>query len=284
MEAYLNGEFLPLDRAHLHVSDLSIQRGYGIFDFFRVKSFVPLYLEDYLNRFYISAETMGLQEVITRVELREVIIQLIARNKVPDAGMKIIFTGGYSPDAYHPEKGNLLVSEHPLILPSEAQVEKGVSIITYPYRRDIPEVKTINYIMGVWLQRKVREAQAVDVLYYQEGLVSEFPRCNFFLVTKNGTLVTPDQFVLPGITRMRVLEAARRDFKMEERSVKLEEIYEASEAFMTSTTKGVLPVVKIDNRIIGTGVPGPLSKTLRKLLVQREQEEIGKSKAIVGIP
>ena len=284
MLASLNGEFLPLERAHLHVSDLSIQRGYGIFDFFRVKNFVPLYLEDYLNRFYGSVETMGLQDVIPREELRSVIHQLISRNKIPDAGMKIIFTGGYSADAYHPEKGNLLVSEHPLTLPTESQVAQGVSIITYPYRRDIPEVKTINYIMGVWLQRKVRDAQAADVLYFQEGLVSEFPRCNFFLVTRNGTVVTPDRFVLQGITRMRVLEVARRDFTVEERSVRLEEVYDASEAFMTSTTKGVLPIVKIDNRIIGSGVPGPTTKTLRNQLLRREEEEIAKSKAMVGIP
>lgn len=284
MEAYLNGEFLPLERAHLHVSDLAIQRGYGIFDFFRVKNFVPLYLEDYLNRFYGSVETMGLQDVVPRIELREVIMQLISRNKIPDAGMKLIFTGGYSPDAYHPDKGNLLVSEHALTLPSESQVEKGVPIITHSYRRDIPEVKTINYIMGVWLQRKVREAQAADVLYFQEGLVSEFPRCNFFLVTRGGTVVTPDRFVLQGITRMRVLEVARRDFTVEERSVRLEEIYDAAEAFMTSTTKGVLPVVKIDDRIIGSGVPGPTTKALRKQLLRREEEEIAKSKAMAGIP
>lgn len=97
-------------------------------------------------------------------------------------------------------------------------------------------------------------------------------------------MVTPDRFVLQGITRMRVLEVARRDFTVEERSVRLEEIYDAAEAFMTSTTKGVLPVVKIDDRIIGSGVPGPTTKALRKQLLRREEEEIAKSKAMAGIP
>lgn len=283
MLANLNGEFLPIERANLHVSDLSIQRGYGIFDFLRVKDLVPLYLEDYLNRFYESANTMGLQGMAARNDLKGIITELIARNKIEDAGIKIICTGGYSPDAYLPVKSNLLVSEHTLTLPSATQVETGVSAITYEYRRDIPEVKTINYIMGVWLQPRIREAQASDVLYYREGLVSEFPRCNFFLVTSNGTIVTPDRFVLKGITRMRVLEVSRRDFQVEERSVRVEEVYDASEAFMTSTTKGVLPVVKIDGHSIGTGVPGPTTRALRKLLLRREEEEIARSKTAVGI-
>ena len=138
--------------------------------------------------------------------------------------------------------------------------------------------------MGVWLQRKVSEAKAADVLYHDQNFVSEFPRCNVFLVTKNGTVVTPNQFVLQGITRMRVLEIARKDIQVEERPVKLEEIYEAAEMFMTSTTKGVLPVVKADDRIIGGGVPGPITKSLRSKLLEREQQEIAHSKAPVGAP
>ena len=274
MNCYLNGEFLPLERANLHVSDLSVQRGYGIFDFFRVKDFVPLYIEDYLDRFYRSAGVMRLQYPASRDELRGVIHELIRLNQMPEAGMKIILTGGYSPDAYTPVKGNLLVSQHPLVLPSGSQVKQGISIITFPYRRDIPEVKTINYIMGVWLQQQVKEANAYDVLYHLDNVVTEFPRCNFFLVTRDGRVVTPDQHILHGITRMRVLELARKEFPVEVRAVKLSEVFEAAEAFLTSTTKGVLPIVCVDDRVIGTGTPGPITVALRERLEEREKDEI----------
>jgi branched-chain amino acid aminotransferase len=274
MLAYLNGEFLPLEHAKLHVSDLAIQRGYGIFDFFRVSDGKPLYLEDYLDRFYRSAATMGLEGVMERTLLREIIAQLIQRNGIPEAGMKMILTGGYSPDAYHPVQGNFLVSQHPLVLPTSAQVEEGIPIITYPYRREISEVKTINYIVGVWLLKKMHEAKAADVLYHRDGLLSEFPRCNFFLVTRSGTLATPANHILHGITRMRVLELASSAYPVEVRDIRLEEVYEASEAFLTSTTKGILPVVQVDGRAVGTGRPGPVTRSLRDLLKQRERADI----------
>lgn len=280
MLAYLNGEFIPLEDAKLHVSDLAIQRGYGIFDFFRVSEGVPLYLEDYLNRFYRSAETMGLEGVIGRPALKDIVTQLIRRNGVPEAGMKLILTGGYSPDAYHPVKGNFLVSQHNLVLPTPAQVEEGISVITYPYRREIPEVKTINYIMGVWLLRKMEEARAADVLYHRDGLVSEFPRCNFFVVTRQGTLVTPANHILHGITRMRVLEVASAVCPVEVRDLRLEEVNDAAEAFLTSTTKGILPIVRVDDRPVGAGKPGPVTRALRDLLRQREKAEVQKPQLV----
>lgn len=277
MLAYLNGEYLPLANAHLHVSDLAVQRGYGIFDFFRVKEHIPLYLDDYLNRFYRSAEFMGLTGMPERMALRTVIHELIRKNGVPEAGMKLILTGGPSPDAYHPVKGNFLVSQHPLVLPSADQVSKGISIITYPYRRELAEVKTINYIMGVWLLKQMQEAGAADVLYHRDGLVSEFPRCNFFLVTREGTVVTPDVHILHGITRMRVLEVATQVARVEVRHTKLEEIFNASEAFLTSTTKSILPIVHIDGKPVGNGTPGPVTMALREQLLLRERNEIKKS-------
>lgn len=274
MLAYLNGEFLPLERATVHVSDLAIQRGYGIFDFFRVRDSVPLYLEDYLDRFYRSAAFMGLSGMPEREKLRSVVHELVQKNGVPNAGMKMILTGGPSPDAYQPVKGNFLLSQHALVLPSSEQVQKGIAIITYPYRRDLPEVKTINYVMGVWLQKKVKEAGAADVLYHRDGLVSEFPRCNFFLVTPGGTVVTPDQHILHGITRMRVLEAAARVSKVEVRSVTLDEVMAAAETFLTSTTKSVLPIVQIDGKVIGSGKPGPITLSLRQQLLEREAADV----------
>lgn len=278
MQAYLNNTFIPLEQAALHVSDLAIQRGYGIFDFFRVRDFVPLYLEDYLDRFYRSTSMMGLQGTMERDALRAVIHELIQRNGMPDAGMKMIFTGGYSPDAYQPVKGNFLISQHALVLPTAEQVDKGIKIITYPYRRDIPEVKTINYIMGVWLQKNVKEAGAADVLYHRDGEVSEFPRCNFFLVTREGVLVTPSKHILHGITRMKVLKLAHGMMRVEERSVTLDDLARAQEAFLTSTTKKILPIVQIDSKPVGDGKPGPVARKLYQALEDLERVEIERAR------
>ena len=277
MVVFLNNEFLPIEHAKLHISDLAIQRGYGIFDFFRVQEHIPLYLDDYLDRFYNSAAYMGLQGLIPRAELKPVIHELMERNKMAEAGMKMILTGGYSPDAYLPVQANLMITQHALTMPTEAQLSSGIKIITHAYRRDLPTAKTINYTMGVWLQKKVKEAGAADVLYHLDGEISEFPRCNFFLVTADARLVTPDKNILHGITRKMILQAARREFEVEERTVSLNDLQGATEVFLTSTTKRILPIVQVDNIRVGDGKPGSITQRLMKLLAEVEKQEIEKA-------
>lgn len=277
MVAFLNNEFLPIEHAKLHISDLAIQRGYGIFDFFRVQEHIPLYLDDYLDRFYSSSAYMGLQGLIPRTELKPIIYELMERNKMAEAGMKMILTGGYSPDAYLPVQANLMITQHALTLPTEAQLSSGIKIITHAYRRDLPTAKTINYTMGVWLQKKVKEAGAADVLYHLDGEISEFPRCNFFLVTEDGKLITPDKNILHGITRKKILQSARQEFEVEERTVTLNDLRDAAEAFLTSTTKRILPIVQVDSAKVGDGKPGTITQRLTKLLGAVEKQEIEKA-------
>src|SRR5258708_5973136 len=114
--------------------------------------------------------------------------------------------------------------------------------------------------MAIWLQPLIRENGADDVLYRQDGVIAECPRSNFFLVTAAGALVTPGRDILRGITRMKILELAKGEFVTEERDVLLEELRDAREAFITSTTKHVLPVVAIDGVPIGNGEIGPVGR------------------------
>jgi branched-chain amino acid aminotransferase len=280
MYAFVNNQFLPIEKATLNVSDLSIQRGYGIFDFFKVQNNIPLFLDDYLDRFYHSASTMYLQGAPTREKLKEIIYQLIQKNELPNAGIKMILTGGYSTDGYQIAPSNFIITEHPLTLPTPAQVERGIKIITHEYRRDIPSVKTINYIIGVWLQKRVAENQASDVLYHLNGEVSEFPRCNFFIVRHDNTVVTPDKNILKGITRKKILELNQQNFKIEEGTITVKDFFTAKEAFLTSTTKRILPIVQIDDLIIGNGVAGKITRQLEAEIRLLELKEIERFSAV----
>src|SRR5439155_7787550 len=107
-----------------------------------------------------------------------------------------------------------------------------------------------------------KEADANDVLYHSGGLITECPRANFFIVTHDNKLVTPANNILKGITRSEILKIAAAEIKVEERDLYLEELSSAKEAFITSTTKHVLPVAKIDSRQIGNGSPGELTRWL----------------------
>jgi branched-chain amino acid aminotransferase len=255
-------EVVPLEKAFLHVSDLAIQRGYGIFDFLKITEGKPLFLEAYLDRFFSSAALMQLPVPLTREELKGHVFDLIGRNDLPLSGMKLILTGGYSPNGYDLAEPNLLLLQQELTLPGPEQVERGLKVITHEYVREVAAAKTINYTMGIRLLQEIRERGAEEVLYHQGGVLSEFPRSNVFVVKRDERVVTPAADVLYGITRGNVLRLARRRYETAEETVTVQDLLEAREAFMTSTTKRVLPVVEVDGHLIGDGRPGPVARAL----------------------
>ncbi|MBK8291973.1 MAG: aminotransferase class IV [Flammeovirgaceae bacterium] len=270
MYSFFNNQFLPTDKTFIHVSDLATQRGYGIFDFLKAVNGKPLFIDDYLDRFYRSAAFMRLEVSQSREELKKIIHELIGKNGLTDSGIKLILTGGYSPDGYELTTPNLIITLHALTMPSAEYLEKGIKIITHEYVRDLPHVKSINYIMGVWLQNLVKEEKAADALYYLNGQVSEFPRCNIFIVRDDGVLVTPADRVLHGITRKNILSLSGKPYTIQEGTVSMQELLTAKEVFLTSTTKRIVPIVKVNEAVIGNGRPGPVTQHLLKDLIQLE--------------
>lgn len=254
--AIINGDFILKDNAKILVSDLSIQRGYGIFDYFRTKNNEPLFLEDHLDRFFYSASQMNLNPGMDRDQITKLIQQLIKKNNVPDSGIRITLTGGYSEDSYTILKPNLLITQSAFSFNKE-NFNKGIRLITYDHQRQLPQVKTIDYLMAIYLQPFIKEKGADDVLYHDKTEIRECPRSNFFIVNKNNEVVTPSKNILKGITRKKILSLS--GFNIKEANIDLMEIENAKEAFITSTTKNVLPVLKIDGKIIGGGKPGKIT-------------------------
>ena len=248
--AFINDAFVEEEKADLHISDLAFQRGYGIFDFFRLIENKPLFLDDHLHRFYASAEGMRLPILFSKEEMKGVIEELIEKNNLPGAGIRLSLTGGCSTDGFTLAKPNFIISQHRFTPPGKLQTEEGIKLLSYPHQRQLSHIKTIDYLMAVWLQPVIIQKGFDDVLYHTEGFITECPRSNFFVVTKDDVLVTPSENILQGITRMKVLETARQHFKVEERAIYLHELKTAKEAFITSTTKQLLPVAQIDNVVL----------------------------------
>lgn len=270
MYVFLNDQFVEAEKAVLHISDLAIQRGYGIFDFFRVRNNVLLYVEDHLDRFLASAKIMHLESPYDKDKLLAILKELLAKNNIPNAGIKMILTGGYSPDAYLPVKPNFIIQQSPLEF-QDTLTPKSVSIITHEFTRDLPSAKSINYSMGIWLQKKVVESKADDVLYHQNGLVTEFPRCNFFIVTADNEVLTPADDSLKGVTRKKLLELNGKGFTIREAAVTTDDVHKAKEAFLTSSTKRIQAVVKIDGQPVGNGQPGEITTQLLAKLIDIER-------------
>jgi D-alanine transaminase/branched-chain amino acid aminotransferase len=268
MWAFLNNEFIDEQKAVLHASDLAIQRGYGIFDFFKVARSVPIFLDDHLDRFYFSAERMRLDIDYSKEDLKNILAELLQRNKATDTGVRMTLTGGYSPDGYQLVKPNLLITQRPFLKPTEEQLTKGIRLMSYEHQRQLPEVKSIDYLVAIWLQPLLKEKGADDVLYHQNGSVTECPRSNFFIITEDRKIITPRRNILNGVLRKKLVELAPTNFVVEERDLSFDEIRRAKEAFITSTTKPILPVSQIDQHTFPAVYD--LSKVLRQTLLDLE--------------
>jgi branched-chain amino acid aminotransferase len=253
--------------ATIHPMDIGLIRGYGIFDFFRTSHFIPLFLQDYLDRFVRSAEKMHLPLPLDRGGLEEVIIELVSKNELENGGIRMLLTGGISDNHFSPSTGSLYIFCESLDFPSAGKYETGVKLVSAEHVRAVADIKTTNYAFPVWHSANWKKEGAEDLVYHQNNYISESSRSNIFIV-KDGQIATPDQNVLHGITRMRTLELAPGT---EIRPISFVELLGADEVFMTSTTKKILPVTKIDNHLIGNGKPG--AKTMALLTDFLEMEK-----------
>lgn len=262
----INGEFIDQENARLHISDLAIQRGYGIFDFFKTINNRPIFLEDHLDRFFFSVSEMNLKSDLKRSQLKKMVLQLIEKNDIGNSGVKITLTGGYSEDGYSIAKPNLLITQAPFEY-KRSQFDKGIHLITNEHQRQLPHVKTIDYLYAIYLQRIISERKADDVLYHHQSEITECPRANFFIITHNNEVITPAKNILRGVIRKKILNFGQL-VNIREGLITLKDLENAKEAFITSSTKNVLPVLKINNQTIGDGKPGDITTKISNKLME----------------
>ena len=265
---YLNGKMLPLAEAKVGVQDIGLLRGFGVYEALAMFAGVPFEFAAHMARFRQSTEALKLKIPLSDEEIQNALIELCKRN-VPegrDAVVRFIITGGQAIGGieYDPAKPTFYILVEPLEpLPQEAY-DKGTKLIVHEHLRMFPEYKTTNYVTAVLLQEERKKAGAVEILYTHEGKVLECATSNFFIV-KGGTIITPKDNILYGITRKVALDLAKKEFPVEERAVSVDEMYAADEAFLTSSFKEVVPVVSIDKKPVASGKPGPVSKRIIEL-------------------
>jgi branched-chain amino acid aminotransferase len=146
----LNDRIINLDQAQIHVSDLALLRAYGIFDFFRLVGLQPLFIDDHIERFFASADHLRLPCPIGRQHLQDLIMQLIGINQIPNSGIRLVLTGGESDTGYSIGTPTLFVLNEPINPLPQQHFAQGIKLLSYEYQRDIPEVKTINYLVGIY--------------------------------------------------------------------------------------------------------------------------------------
>jgi D-alanine transaminase/branched-chain amino acid aminotransferase len=235
-----------------------------VFDYGRTYHGKLFHFDDNLARLRRSASELHLKLPLSDEEITEIAYQLITESELETPAVRLILTGGYSyssPAFEHPNF--IIIAEELATYPNDVYT-RGAKLITVQYQRELPHVKSINYLNAIRLDPLKRKKRAFDILYHSQNGVTECPRNNFFIFRGN-TLVTPKDHVLHGITRKLVLQLARDQFPVEERAISLSELDAADEAFITSTSKCVIPVVRIDDAHIGNGSVGSRTETIMRL-------------------
>ncbi|WP_022667743.1 aminotransferase class IV [Desulfospira joergensenii] len=264
---YVDGEFVRAEDARVPAGDLVVLRGFGVFDFMITYNRRPFHLEDHVDRLGNSAREIGLKINKSHEEICGIVRETLEKNAHHEESfVRLLHTGGVSDDGVTPrDNGIFMVMVTPRRTMEAGFYEKGASIITVDMARFKPTAKSTNYLSAVFALQEARKSGAVEAVYVdRDHQVSEGTTSNIFGV-KSDTLVTPDKGLLPGITRKVVLDLIKDEFELELRQVALPELMEMDEVFLASSNKEVMPVVKVDDQTIGTGLPGKVTKKVMAL-------------------
>ena len=263
---YVDGEFVEADKAVLPLSDLAILRGYGVFDYMRTYGGKAFHLEAHVRRLMNSARLIGLECPWDLNEIKEIVKETLARNENPESTVRLLITGGDSADSITPGNNpRLIVMVKPAKNFPDHWYEEGIKVITTNITRYVPGAKSIDYIRAIISLNTARESGAVESLYVAENKwVLEGTTSNVFAVI-DGQLATPQEEILPGVTRDVVLEITKPVFNPQLRTISRDELYQAEEIFLTSSNKEVLPVRQVDEKTIGNGKPGKITREVQEL-------------------
>jgi branched-chain amino acid aminotransferase len=269
---YVNGQFVPLEQATMPVQDLSVLRGYGVFDFLRTYNGQPFKLAEHLQRLARSASLIELELPYSLAEIEQLVLDTLARNSLAEANVRVLVTGGVSSNSVTPDDGpGFAVLVTPVRVYPDDHYNQGVKVITVPASRFLPDAKTINYLAALVAQKQARAAGGVEALYVNDqNHLLEGTTTNLF-VFRGKTLITPTAEILPGITRGVVLGLARDLFEVVEAPIHVDDLPQIDEAFITASNKEIMPVRQIDDQRIGLAAPGPHTKALMQRFRQLTQ-------------
>ena len=276
---YINGNYVPESEAKLSVFDLSILRGFGVFDYLRTYKKRPFHLWDHLERLNYSAENLSLKVPCSLAEIANIIDSLIKLNQLEEAGIKIIVTGGISPDQFTPQTASLIVLVFALTKYPKLFYTKGISAITTSLVRSFPKLKTTQYIPAIVTLHANHQAKEAIYLNQARELL-EATTSNFFCFKKNILYTCNSDEILLGVTREIVLKLASQKFPVQLRPITYEELSTIDEAFITASNKEIVPIIKIDHHQIGTGKVGVRTKKMIQVFREYTQQSEWKSLSI----
>lgn len=266
--AFINGRFIPWQDATVSIDDRGFQFGDAVYEVIRTYRGVPFQLEAHLARLERSARELFIPQPYSRAQWMQWIQHGLSLAGYQEAKIYIQITRGVAPREHSfPSQGRptvvMTMRELPGLPPETRRT--GVTACT---REDLRwgrcDIKSVNLLANVLAREEARKAGVFETIFVRDGLVMEGALSNVMAV-RDGVIMTAPEGprILSGVTRTVVLDLAKKEeILIEERSVPLDVLYAADEVFLTGTTLEVLGVVQIDGKTIGSGHPGPVTKTL----------------------
>jgi branched-chain amino acid aminotransferase len=273
MKVYIDGKFYGERDAKISVFDHGLLYGDGIFEGIRAYNGRVFRLKEHIDRLFFSAKAILLTIPISRSAITEAVLESCRKNRLRDGYIRLVVTRGVGTLGLNPSRCKrpsvIVIADKIQLYPPELY-ERGMEIVTVPTVRNLhsalnPAIKSLNYLNNILAKIEANGAGCEEaVMLNAEGFVSECTGDNIFIV-KEGQLMTPplSAGALYGITRQVVIElAGQSGVAVTEPNLTRYDLFNAKECFLTGTGAEIVPVVKIDGRVIGTGRPGQLTKKL----------------------
>ncbi len=273
MKVYIDGKYLDEKNAKISVFDHGLLYGDGVFEGIRAYNGRVFKLKEHVDRLFRSAKSILLTIPLSPTEITRAVLESCRRNRVRDGYIRLVVTRGAGTLGLNPNRcknPSVIVIAGKIQLYPPELYERGMDIVTVPTTRNLssalnPAIKSLNYLNNILAKIEANNAGCEEaILLNAEGFVAECTGDNLFIV-KAGELMTPplSAGALYGITRRVVMEiAAESGLKVTEPNLTRYDLFNADECFLTGTGAEVVPVVKIDGRQIGSGVPGPVTERL----------------------
>ncbi len=271
--AYVNGLYVPFESAAVHVEDRGYQFADGVYEVIAVHKGRMVDADPHFDRLWRSLAELSIDPAMSREALAHVLLETLRRNRLREGILYLQMTRGVAKrDHGFPKEPRtaLVITARRGGRPSPKGMEDGVEVLMVPdIRWDRCNIKSVSLLPNVLAKQAAREGGAFEAWQVdKDGFVTEGSSTNAWIVDGDGNLVTRqlESAILSGIIRLVLQDlAASAGIKVIERAFTADEARDASEAFLTSTTSFVLPVVRIDGEPIGDGLPGPVTKKLREL-------------------
>jgi len=273
LKIYIDGQFLDEANAKVSVFDHGLLYGDGIFEGIRAYNGRVFKLKEHIDRLFYSAKAILLNIPLSHAEIMRVVVDTCRQNGIRDGYIRLLVTRGVGGLGLNPnrcKKPSVIVIADKIQLYPAEMYERGLDIITVPTVRNLhsalnPAIKSLNYLNNILAKIEANNGGCEEaIMLNSEGYVSECTGDNIFII-KDGQMFTPplSAGALYGITRGVVMELARLSgLPVSEPNLTRYDLFNADECFLTGTGAELIPVVKIDGRVVGTGKPGQVTKDL----------------------